>query len=96
MQTTNSHPTLHDHRKDECGICLKIVNDADKAIECDKCQSWIHIKCNKLTVNNTNISKSIRMKNLNASIVLAAKFAIEKWQQIITQLNVIFVRNGFI
>ena len=33
-----------------CGICQKEVKNNDKAIECNKCQSWIHIKCNKLTI----------------------------------------------
>ena len=50
MQTPIPRPIPHDHRKDECGVCLKAVNNDDRAIKCDKCLSWIHIKCNKLTV----------------------------------------------
>ena len=35
---------------DLCGICNKIVNTHDKSIVCDKCDNWIHIKCNKIEV----------------------------------------------
>ena len=28
--------------------CAKNVHDNDKAIQCNQCQLWIHIKCNKL------------------------------------------------
>ena len=31
-----------------CNISEKSVNDKDPATECDACQSWIHLKCNKL------------------------------------------------
>ena len=29
-----------------CGICQKAVAKSHKAIECDLCKRWIHIKCN--------------------------------------------------
>ena len=31
-----------------CNICGKSVSDKDDAIQCDICQAWIHLKCNKL------------------------------------------------
>ena len=31
-----------------CRICAKNVHDKDKAIQCDLCEFWIHIKCNNL------------------------------------------------
>ena len=31
-----------------CGICLKPVANNHQAIKCDKCNLWIHIKCNKI------------------------------------------------
>ena len=31
-----------------CKICLKSVHSNHKAIQCDNCDNWIHIKCNKL------------------------------------------------
>ena len=30
-----------------CRICAKNVHDKDKAVQCDLCELWIHIKCNK-------------------------------------------------
>ena len=29
-----------------CKICAKNVQDKDKAVQCDLCELWIHIKCN--------------------------------------------------
>ena len=34
-----------------CGICGKPVNSSHKAIQCDICDFWIHIKCNGLSAN---------------------------------------------
>ena len=31
-----------------CTFCEKIVKTCDKAICCDLCSKWIHIKCNNL------------------------------------------------
>ena len=32
-----------------CGICSKSVNSNHRSIQCDICNQWIHIKCNKLS-----------------------------------------------
>ena len=32
-----------------CGLCKKSVHKNHRAILCDSCNSWIHIKCNKLS-----------------------------------------------
>ena len=31
-----------------CKICNININNKDRAVQCDICQFWIHIKCNKL------------------------------------------------
>ena len=31
-----------------CGVCGKSVNNNQKAIQCDICNFWVHIKCNGL------------------------------------------------
>ena len=31
-----------------CRICEKNVSDKDKAVQCDLCENWVHIKCNNL------------------------------------------------
>ena len=39
-----------DHPKFPCMICAKNVHDKDKAVQCDLCELWIHIKCNNLII----------------------------------------------
>ena len=36
------------HLKFPCRICAKNVHDKNKAVQCDLCELWIYIKCNKL------------------------------------------------
>ena len=36
------------HAKYPCRICAKNVHDKDKAVQCDLCELWIHIKCNNV------------------------------------------------
>ena len=36
------------HPKFPCKICAKNVQDKDKAVQCDLCELWIHMKCNNL------------------------------------------------
>ena len=36
------------YTKFPCRICVKNVHDNDKAVQCDLCELWIHIKCNNL------------------------------------------------
>jgi len=35
-----------------CGVCSKPVADTHRAIACDICQKWIHIKCNNFDKND--------------------------------------------
>ena len=44
----NRNQTNINHPKFPCRICAKNVNGKDKALQCDLCGLWIHIKCNKL------------------------------------------------
>ena len=41
-----------------CGICSKAVANNHQAIKCDKCNLWIHIKCNKINKQTYNYLKS--------------------------------------
>ena len=34
------------HPQFPCKICAKNVHDKDKAVQCDLCELWIHIRCN--------------------------------------------------
>ena len=38
-----------------CGICLNPVAKNHKAVKCDNCDLWIHIKCNKIKVQTYNL-----------------------------------------
>ncbi len=35
--------------KGKCAECKEDVKDLDKGVECDICQTWVHIKCGKLS-----------------------------------------------
>ena len=35
-----------------CPICSKSFRSNSRAIECDNCQTWYHLKCTELTLNN--------------------------------------------
>ena len=37
-----------DESKDYCIFCEKEVENEHKAIECDKCKKWQHIRCDKV------------------------------------------------
>ena len=41
-----------------CGICSKAVANNHQAIKCDKCNLWIHSKCNKINKQTYNYLKS--------------------------------------
>ena len=45
-----SPPHTHTCDSDLCGICKKLVETSDKDMQCDKCNRWIHIKCNKTSI----------------------------------------------
>ena len=51
--------------KEPCGICQKSVAKTHKAIECDTCKKWIHIKCNYVSEQFYN---SLIDENLNENI----------------------------
>ena len=68
--TPLSHPHPDHEHEDLCGICQNIVKDNDKAIECNKCHKWIHIKCNKITAKQyrqfqENPNEIFECKNCN-------------------------------
>ena len=41
-----------------CGICLNPVAKNHKAVKCDNCDLWIHIKCNKINVQTSDLQNS--------------------------------------
>ena len=41
-----------------CLLCATVVKDNDTAIFCDSCNSWTHIKCNKLNYVDYKCTKS--------------------------------------
>ena len=49
-------------KEDTCCDCSKIVTDRDKGIECEICEGWYHIKCQKVsddTYSNLSENSSI-------------------------------------
>ena len=38
-----------------CGICLKPVAKNHKAVKCDYCDFWVHMKCNKINTQIYNL-----------------------------------------
>ena len=38
-----------------CGICLNPIAKNHKAVKCDNCDLWIHIKCNKINEQTYNL-----------------------------------------
>ena len=41
-----------------CKICPKNVSDKVKAVQCDLCELWVHIKCNNLNYLDYRIFKT--------------------------------------
>ena len=37
-----------------CRICTKQVNKNQQSIQCDKCDFWVHAKCNKINKQTFN------------------------------------------
>ena len=70
---------------DLCGICYKIVYENDKSILCNKCNKWIHIKCNKLTVKQYKYYQVNPEANVEYVIKMLQK-----------TINVTFASSGFI
>ena len=46
--------------KDPCSICLKTVTSRHRAVSCDSCNLWSHIKCTHMSLNEY---KSLQLKN---------------------------------
>ena len=52
---------------DICPFCEKIIMNRDKAICCDLCIKWIHIRCNNL--NDLDYILKIMMKLGNVKLL---------------------------
>ena len=42
------------HAPYPCGVCQRAVAETHRAICCNICQKWVHIKCNNLDKNDYN------------------------------------------
>ena len=62
------------HIRFPCGICNKSVMNNQKAIECDTCGKWIHIKC-----NGTSNDKYEELKLLNERAETDPNVIPENW-----------------
>ena len=40
-----------------CKICKNPVGKNHKAVQCGKCQLWVHMKCNKINIQTYNMLK---------------------------------------
>ena len=40
-----------------CKTCNSPVAKNHKAVQCDKCQLWVHMKCNKINIQTYNMLK---------------------------------------
>jgi DNA-directed RNA polymerase subunit RPC12/RpoP len=46
-----------------CGICGRSVNSNHRAISCDNCEHWVHIKCGNISpveYNNVACSRLVK------------------------------------
>ena len=44
--------------RNPCGICSKSVGSKHRAIQCDYCNSWIHIKCQHLDAKDYQLHQN--------------------------------------
>ena len=50
-------------------ICEKNVSDKDKAVHCDLCEPWVHIKCNNLNYLDYSIFKTATNPEIAQNVV---------------------------
>ena len=62
-----------------CKICHLNVNNKDSVAQCDICQSWVYMKCNKLILLTTNISKA-QMIHDTVSLIAVTFYLLEHKQ----------------
>jgi hypothetical protein len=41
-------------KKDSCNICARTIRENAKAVFCDLCNNWVHIKCNSISPGRCN------------------------------------------
>ena len=62
-----------------CKIYHLNVNNKDSVAQCDICQSWVYMKCNKLILLTTNISKA-QMIHDTVSLIAVTFYLLEHKQ----------------
>ena len=55
----------NNYPKFPCRIWVKNVHDKDKAVQCNLCKLWIHIKLTVLTIYIIGIFKTVQNKLLD-------------------------------
>ena len=45
---------VKDKKKDSCNICARTIRENAKAVFCDVCNNWVHIKCNSISPSRYN------------------------------------------
>ena len=45
---------VKDKKKDSCNICARTIRENAKAVLCDVCNNWVHIKCNSISPSRYN------------------------------------------
>ena len=63
---------------DTCPFCETIVKTHDKAICCDLCSKWIHIKCNNLNDLDYEYLKRMKLGTVKLAFRKFYHFAIRR------------------
>ena len=73
----------------KCPVCSKKVAYNHKAILCDICNTWVHIKCNQLTIDdNEKFQNTLSHKNSSHKI-----FEISAWCGKFCPTKIVSVEN---
>ena len=59
MRLFEEPPEGDPHPKYPCGVCSKFVGKRMKAVQCDLCNYWNHIKCDKIDDKTYNSLKKL-------------------------------------
>ena len=68
---------------ERCAECSEEVKSADKAVDCDICKKWVHIKCGKVT----NSLYGELKKATSGAVCLGVKFLCTKCDKIFVTLK---------
>ena len=69
---------------ERCAECSEEVKSADKAVDCDICKKWVHIKCGKVT----NSLYGELKKPTSGAVCLGVKFLCTKCDNFFVTLKI--------